>query len=101
MESENRDNCISLLEAKRHFFDENTINPSSGNININNCIDSLTETIHVVPFQCFGQTFTSTSCNRNHKVPWIDEKKQKNKREKLKYKSDLKNYNVSLDAGQR
>lgn len=62
-----------MLKAKRHLFDEVTTNIASGNININNCIDSLTETMHV-SCQCFGKTFTSKSINRNRKAAWLDDK---------------------------
>ena len=80
------DSFLNTLENNRYLFDDVTGKLTSGEHDVNACIDSFSNTIYDLSFNSFGKHFFPNKRNKVKKSPWFDSNCKKAKADFLKAK---------------
>lgn len=69
---------LEMLSFNKNLFDDISARLSTGDYDINQCIDSFSNLVYDMSFKCCGKTFTKKTNNKK-KVPWFDDDCRKSK----------------------
>ena len=66
------DSFLNSLENNRYLFDDVTDKLTSGEHDVNACIDTLSSIIYDISFNSFGKHISSNKHKKDKKSPWFD-----------------------------